>query len=733
MALGALDIIIAADTAQLRKGMDTAVGIMQSSTQRMESFAKTAGASIAGYFALNSLANQANAFIQTAGKFEQYATSLKVLSGSAKQADQAFAWVKEFTAKTPYTLDQTMEAFIRLNSYGIKATDGSLKTLGDTAAAMGKPLMSAVEAMADAMTGQNERLKEFGIRASKSGDTIAYSWMDSSGKAKQQIVQNNAEIIKSTLEAIFNEKYAGMMDEQSKTWVGMVSNLEDSWTSFKDTLVRDTGALDFAKSSIESLSDTIKILNENIDSMGRAAEIGATMFAAYKVNGWINAGVLALEGSFLGAKSGVDKMLASTMILEASAMRLKNFLAVNSLTLTVGVVLTGSEVVKSWIEGDRVNPMGSKVLQDAIAKSKALQSVEAQANSLAENYTKLNDRLNNQIVQRASLVKSGIDTKHIDKAISDTKTAIKDNQKVLDNFNTMVLGEPSVITQRATPRNIPKTFTDKKDKLADIKPLDVPEYQDAHVTRYYEYLEKQDSDLYKNMIDSRNEKETEWNKTSVDFQSSRWADYLNTTKEKTNELNTVFTDAFNSMEDSVVKMFMTGKFEAEDFFNTIAEGLIRMQIRNSITQPLTTAIGGIDFSGMFSGMFAAYDGGMIPTYAVGGYTGDGGKYEPKGVVHGGEYVIPQWMVQKSPALIGSLESTRKRGFADGGFVSGNVFSSNNEGTQNINVHIHNESGQEIEATKTDVSFDMGQMVLNIWVDAATRNKNGIRDVIRGIR
>jgi len=55
MALGALDIIIAADTAQLRKGMDTAVGIMQTSTQKMESFAKTAGASIAGYFALSKL------------------------------------------------------------------------------------------------------------------------------------------------------------------------------------------------------------------------------------------------------------------------------------------------------------------------------------------------------------------------------------------------------------------------------------------------------------------------------------------------------------------------------------------------------------------------------------------------------------------------------------------------------------------------------------------------------
>lgn len=32
-------------------------------------------------------------------------------------------------------------------------------------------------------------------------------------------------------------------------------------------------------------------------------------------------------------------------------------------------------------------------------------------------------------------------------------------------------------------------------------------------------------------------------------------------------------------------------------------------------------------------------GGLVKGYANGGYTGDGGKYEPKGIVHGGEYVM----------------------------------------------------------------------------------------------
>lgn len=57
-------------------------------------------------------------------------------------------------------------------------------------------------------------------------------------------------------------------------------------------------------------------------------------------------------------------------------------------------------------------------------------------------------------------------------------------------------------------------------------------------------------------------------------------------------------------------------------------------------------------------------------FAEGGYTGHGGKYEPAGVVHKGEWVAPQHIV-KSPAAqphLVALERMRT-GYADGGFVA----------------------------------------------------------------
>lgn len=58
------------------------------------------------------------------------------------------------------------------------------------------------------------------------------------------------------------------------------------------------------------------------------------------------------------------------------------------------------------------------------------------------------------------------------------------------------------------------------------------------------------------------------------------------------------------------------------------------------------------------------------TFAEGGYTGDGGKYEPAGIVHKGEYVVPQEVNYSRAAQphLAALERMRT-GYADGGYVA----------------------------------------------------------------
>lgn len=182
--------------------------------------------------------------------------------------------------------------------------------------------------------------------------------------------------------------------------------------------------------SIMALTKSIGNADEAIEALGKTAGIAATVFLAFKANGWIDMGAKAIGASFLGASSGVDRMLASTIALEASMMRIKKFLAANVLTLTIGVVLTGSELAKSWLE-DPSNKYGigqDKI--DAYKKSvSALSSTENQARMVGSEYNKQSETLNNQLKARAELVKRGIDTSHVDAAIAKTKATLGDIQK----------------------------------------------------------------------------------------------------------------------------------------------------------------------------------------------------------------------------------------------------------------------------------------------------------------
>lgn len=273
---------------------------------------------VAGIYAIKKafdvVTSSLSALLGTAGEFEKFESVLTTLEGSSNKAKLSFAWIKEFAAKTPYLLTGVTDAFVKLRSYGIDPIGGTLKTLGDTSAAMGKPLMQAVEAMADAVVGENERLKEFGIRASMNGEKIAYSWSDASGKAKYIVIDNNSQIIQSTLNAIFNSKYQDAMQNMMSTWNGLTSNMEDNWTSFKNTVALQSGLFDGAKAGIKEFNAQFSKIEQNQEIMNALGNtvfsvaegiVGATIAVSYPIKG-VAYIVKTVETAFsqLGDQSG---------------------------------------------------------------------------------------------------------------------------------------------------------------------------------------------------------------------------------------------------------------------------------------------------------------------------------------------------------------------------------------------------------------------------------------------
>lgn len=169
--------------------------------------------------------------IAVAREFEVLRASLKTVTGSAANATAAFEMVQEFAATTPFSVQQATEAFIRLRSLGLEPSREALISYGNTASAMGKNLIQYVEAIADATTGEFERLKEFGIKASTEGENVSFTF-----QGVTTTVKKNADEIEAYLRKIGENEFAGAMSERAKTLDGALSNLSDSTAVLADRM-----------------------------------------------------------------------------------------------------------------------------------------------------------------------------------------------------------------------------------------------------------------------------------------------------------------------------------------------------------------------------------------------------------------------------------------------------------------------------------------------------------------
>lgn len=290
--------------ARFNQGMDRAAGHASKFAGRMKMLGTAAlgiGTAL-GAAATAAGVGLAKTALDVGGSFESLKAQLKVaFEGNTTAAGEAFGKIQQFAKTTPYSLQGVTEAFVRLKNYGIQPfADDTLQILGDTASAMGKPIMQAVEAIADAQTGEFERLKEFGIKARKENGLVTLAWTQD-GKAVTKTVRETSEEIRRGIYEIWGPKYRGAMIEQSKTWRGLLSNLGDAWDIFLAKIF-DSGLGDFAKSQLKSLldwidgndqaiSDTAQKIAETFVNIGK----GAAEAVAFTVRHWDQLKIAALS------------------------------------------------------------------------------------------------------------------------------------------------------------------------------------------------------------------------------------------------------------------------------------------------------------------------------------------------------------------------------------------------------------------------------------------------------
>ncbi len=173
-------------------------------------------AGLAGGFALRGI-------VEANRTFQNLQASLVTFTGSADAAAKQFQILQEFAAQTPFSLQEVVGGFNTLVARGINPTIESFAAFGDIASGTGKSLNQFIEAIADAATGEFERLKEFGITAKSQGDKVAITF----GGLTQTIGKNSTEIL-GYLEQLAQTKFGGSTARQADTLNGAFSNLGDS-------------------------------------------------------------------------------------------------------------------------------------------------------------------------------------------------------------------------------------------------------------------------------------------------------------------------------------------------------------------------------------------------------------------------------------------------------------------------------------------------------------------------
>ena len=191
--------------------------------EKTMNLAKTAAKGFVAVQLLSYLKSVGASAYSTRKEFARYEAVLKNATGSGKEASAVMQTLQQLASDTPASVAEWTEAYIKLVNRGLKPTTSELTAMGDIATSQGKDIDQFIEALLDAMTGENERLKEFGITAKKNGETTAYTF-----KGVTTEVQNTDQAVKNYILSLGKlQGVQGSMATQMKELGGLESNLGD--------------------------------------------------------------------------------------------------------------------------------------------------------------------------------------------------------------------------------------------------------------------------------------------------------------------------------------------------------------------------------------------------------------------------------------------------------------------------------------------------------------------------
>lgn len=383
--------------------------VESSAKQTQDGIAALMGA-FAAFEGVKVALNAAIGFAKMGAELEQTRVAMETFLGSAEKADQVISDLNKFSAVTPFTSDQVVQAGKQLLAFGLEAEDlqETLRAVGDVSAGTGKDFNELASIYGKAMTSGKIQAEELN-QLTEAGIPIIDELAKNMNVAKEDIKDMGSQGLISfeDLEKAFQTmtgeggKFFNLMEKQSKTAAGLMSTLQGT--------VQQVGAeiseqmLNAAKPALEAVVNATSALLDAWNSLDDdTKELIGTLVLAVGTIGLLGAGIIAGQVAWSAAMAA---MAASNVVF----MSTLGPIAIAMAAVTAGIVAYKIIQAQARSETEKSIRAYQKTEKSLASVNSKLSEMEG-LNRDSAKYAKLGAEAMEQLAESAQTYGIAIDT-----------------------------------------------------------------------------------------------------------------------------------------------------------------------------------------------------------------------------------------------------------------------------------------------------------------------------------
>lgn len=338
---------------------------------------------IAGAFAVKELVSN---IVKVRGEFQQLEASFRTMLGSEEKATELMTQLLDTAAKTPFDLQSISNGARQLLAYGenVENVNDDLIRLGNIAAGLNQPLNDLIYLYGTTMTQgrlYTADYNQFVGRGIPLGRELASVLGVAESKVREMVEAGKVGFpeVQQALQNLTNEggMFYNLMEEQSKTITGRISNIQDSISMMLNEIGHQSEGI------IGGSLDAVSYLVDHYEQVGRVLVGLVGTYGAYKTAVMAVTAMQALQTAGVGALTVAETLHYGWLVIVEKAQKLLNATMLANPYVLVATLIAGvvAAMVSMKTETERLKEAEEEY---QAAKQKTIEAEEEHRRRLEE-------------------------------------------------------------------------------------------------------------------------------------------------------------------------------------------------------------------------------------------------------------------------------------------------------------------------------------------------------------